>query len=148
MPFCSTLKSLLSRGKGGDTVSTSSVTPAVDLTTDTDPWTGAYAIVQRREPELMTDYKKHLASVHGGAPVADLSTPRSVESIVNKFLDDREAKQWRVSLLDSDIKIREQAERLVKFLLWSDPIVRTAVTAQPYAALVWSGVSLLLPVGS
>src|SRR6266566_1223909 len=116
---------------------------------DTDPWTSAYEIVQEREPDLMTDYKKHLASVHGGdAPDADLSTPRSVESIVKKFLDDREAKQWRVSLLDSDIKIREQAERLVKFLLWSDPIVKTAVTAQPYAALAWSGVSLLLPVGN
>ena len=106
-------------------------------------------IVQEREPELMTDYKKHLASLHGGgAPDADLSTPRSVESIVKKFWDNRKAKQWRVSLLDSDIKIREQAERLVKFLLWSEPIVKTAVTAQPYAALVWSGVSLLLPVGN
>jgi hypothetical protein len=85
MPFRSTLKILFSRGKGGGTVSTSSATPAVDLITDTDSWTGAYEIVQRREPELMTDYKKHLASAHGGAPVADLSTPRSVESIVNKF---------------------------------------------------------------
>ncbi len=42
----------------------------------------------------MTDYKKHLASMYGDdAPDVDLSTPRSIESIVNKFLDDREAKQ-------------------------------------------------------
>jgi hypothetical protein len=97
----------------------------------------------------MTDYKKHLASLQDDATLsADLSTPRSVESIVNKLWEDREKKQWRVSLLGKDIKIREQAERLAKFLLWSDPIVKNAVSAQPYAALAWSGVSVLLPVGS
>ena len=120
--------------------------PAPASPPPTDPWTVAYEIVQEREPELMIDYKKHLASVYGGD--ADLSTPRFVESIVNKFLDDREAKQWRVPLLDSDIRIREQVEWLVKFLLWSYSIVKTAVTAQPYAALAWSGASLLLPVSN
>jgi hypothetical protein len=34
-----------------------------------------------------------------------------------------------------------------QFLLWSGPIVKDALSAQPYAALAWSGVSLLLPVG-
>jgi ankyrin repeat domain-containing protein 50 len=96
----------------------------------------------------MADYGKHLASLRGDAAAsADLSTPRSVESIVNKLLEDREKKRWRVSLLGKDIKVRKQVEVLTKFLLWSDPIVKAAVSAQPYAALAWSGVSLLLPVG-
>jgi hypothetical protein len=113
-----------------------------------DPWIRAYEIAQKREPDLMADYKKHLASLQENAvSSADLSTPRSVESIVNKLWEDREKKQWRVSLLGKDIKMREQAERLAKFLLWSDPIVQNAVSAQPYAALAWSGVSVLLPVG-
>lgn len=114
---------------------------------DIDPWHWAYEIVQEREDELMADYKKHLASPGvDAAASADISTLRSVESIVNKLWEDREKKQWRVSLLGKDIKVRKQAERLTKFLLWSDPIVKTAVSAQPYAALAWSGVSLLLPV--
>jgi ankyrin repeat domain-containing protein 50 len=78
----------------------------------------------------MADYKKHRASLQENATSsADLSTPRSVQSIVNKLWEDREKKQWRVSLLGKDIKIREQAERLAKFLLWSDPIVQSAVIA-------------------
>jgi hypothetical protein len=95
----------------------------------------------------MTDYKTHLASLQDDAVASgDLSTPRSVEYIVKHLLENREKKQWRVPLLGKDIKIREQAERLAKFLLWSDPIVKKALSAQPYAALAWSGVSLLLPV--
>ncbi|KAH8654691.1 ankyrin repeat-containing domain protein [Ilyonectria robusta] len=114
---------------------------------DTDPWTRAYEIFRGREPELMADYQKHLASLQDDAAAGgDLSTPRSVESMINKLLEDREKRQWRVSLLGKDVKIREQVERLAKFLLWSDPIVKTAVSTQPYAALAWSGVLLLLPL--
>jgi hypothetical protein len=116
---------------------------------DIDPWSRAFDIVQARERELMTDYKKHLASLQGTASAAsgDLSTPRSVESILKQLLKDREEKQWMVSLMGKPVKIREQGEKLVKFLLWTDPIVKNAVSAQPYAALAWTGVSMLLPVG-
>ncbi|KAF7179589.1 hypothetical protein CNMCM7691_008637 [Aspergillus felis] len=112
-----------------------------------EPWTRAYEILQTQEPELIEDYKKHLGSLQrDGTTDADLSTSRSVESIVKQLIDDREKKQWRVSLLGKEVKIREQAERLAKFLLWSDPVVRNALSAQPYAALAWSGVSLVLPL--
>jgi hypothetical protein len=97
-----------------------------------------------REPDLMADYSRHLAARHDAAGL--LSTPQSVESVVKQLLDDREMKQWRISLLGRDVKVRKQAEKLVKFLLWSDGIVKSAVSAQPYAALAWSGVSVLLPV--
>ena len=110
---------------------------------DLDLWARAYGIFQGREPELMGDFIKHLSSLQDDP---DPLSPRSVQSIVTRLLEDREKKQWRVSLLGKDIKIREQAERLVKFLLWSDEIVSAAVSAQPYAALAWCGVSLLLPV--
>jgi hypothetical protein len=114
---------------------------------DIDPWALAFEIFQNRQPELIADYKKHLASLQDDATAsADFSNPQSVEAIVNRLLEDREEKQWCVSLLGKDVKIREQAEKLTKFLLWSDPIVKSAVSAQPYAALAWSGVSLLLPV--
>ena len=46
------------------------------------------------------------------------------------------------------MKIRNQVERLTKFLQWSDPLVKAAVSAQPYAALAWSVVGLLLPASS
>ena len=111
---------------------------------DIDPWTPAFEIFKEREPNLTEDYKKHLKG--DAAAGANVSDREWVKSIANKLLKDREARQWRVPLLDNDIKIRTQVEKLAKFLLWSDPIVKTAVSAQPYAALAWSGVSLLLPV--
>ncbi len=64
----------------------------------------------------------------------------------DQLLEERDKKKWRVSLLHKDVEIRKQAEKLAKFLLWSKDIVKDAVSAQPYAALAWSGVSLLLPV--
>jgi hypothetical protein len=128
---------------------TASEAAPLSLSDDFELWTRAYKMLQTREPELMEDYKKHLTSLqHDSATDAELLTPRSVESIVKQLLNDREKKQWRVSLLGKGVKIREQAERLVKFLLWSDPIVKNALSAQPYAALAWSGVSLLLPVST
>ena len=136
-----------SQGSGGvppSTTSAADCTPSQDV----DPWHLAYKIFQNREPKLTVDYQSHLASLcDGNTDSADLSTPRSVESIVKQLLEDRDEKQLRVSLLGKDIKIREQAERLAKFLLWSDPVVKNALSAQPYAALAWSGVTLLLPVG-
>ncbi len=126
---------------------------ATSSTANRDPWALAYDIFRTREPKLVEDYKKHLASLQVGevdnsrTDEADLSKTRSVEAIVKRLSDQREQNQWRVSLLGADIKIREQAERLVKFLLWADPVVKNAISTQPYAALAWTGVSLLLPVG-
>ncbi|KAM7196453.1 hypothetical protein V8F33_006170 [Rhypophila sp. PSN 637] len=123
-------------------------------TDTTDPWARAYKEVEERERELMTDYRKHLVSqllvpseaAAAAASSDDLSSSLPIELIVHTLLEDRNKKRWRVSLLGKDVLVREQVERLVKFFLWSDGIVKQAMSAQPYAALAWSGVSLLLPL--
>ncbi|RMZ79876.1 hypothetical protein DV737_g3201, partial [Chaetothyriales sp. CBS 132003] len=112
-----------------------------------DLWAEAYKLVTDREPELMADYNTHLATLQESATTGgDLFTPQFVQGIVQQLFEAREKKQWRVTLMGKDIRIREQAEGLAKFLLWSDPIVKNAVSTQPYAALAWSGISLLLPL--
>ncbi|KAJ5471099.1 hypothetical protein N7530_008456 [Penicillium desertorum] len=99
-----------------------------------DPWELAYGLLQAREPKLVEAYQAHLGlAQHDNSVNTNLSNPRSVQS-------------WRVSLLGKDVKIREQTEKLAKFLLWPDPAVKSAVSTQPYAALAWAGVSLLLPI--
>ncbi|KAL4767455.1 hypothetical protein BDW60DRAFT_220489 [Aspergillus nidulans var. acristatus] len=117
--------------------------PAIDL----DLWARAYEIFEQREPELLAAFKKHLnCSSRNANTSGEFSDQKWVESTVNTLLKDREEKQLRVSILGHDIRIRAQVERLAKLLLWADPIVKTAVSTQPYAALAWSGVSLLLPL--
>lgn len=125
-------------------------TTPTSLSDSNDLWAFAYVILQKRDPELVEGYQTHLSLAQRNSSVdavdTDLSNPRSVESLMTRLLEDREQKQWKVSLLGKDVKIREQTEKLVKFLLWADPVVKNAVSTQPYAALAWAGVSLLLPV--
>jgi hypothetical protein len=127
--------------------SSSHTTPTSSSDSD-DPWESAYGLLQAREPKLVEAYQAHLGlSQHDNSVHTNISNPRSVQSVMTKLLEDREKKQWQVSLLGKDVKMREQTEKLAKFLLWADPIVKRAVSTQPYAALAWAGVSLLLPVG-
>ncbi|OTA02926.1 hypothetical protein A9Z42_0033450 [Trichoderma parareesei] len=85
-------------------------------------------MVQKREGELMLAYEKYLSSLHGHAAAdANLSTPEFIRAIVDRAIKDREEKRWIVPLLGTDIEVRKQAERLAKLLLWSEPIVKSAL---------------------
>lgn len=119
---------------------TSSASDTADL------WEQAYEIFRKQEPKLAEDYKKQLSG--NTTAIADISSRQYVETSLKKLLEDREKKQLKISILGHNVKIRKQVERLAKFLQWSDPLVKAAVSAQPYAALAWSGVSLFLPASS
>jgi hypothetical protein len=111
-----------------------------------DLWKSAFDKFREEEPDLLSDYDRH---VFGATAVnAGLASREAIETVLNKLLKDREKKQWTISVLSHDIKIRAQVERVVGILKWSDPLVKDALSAQPYAALAWSGVSLLLPVST
>ena len=101
-------------------------------------------MLKEREPELAELYENHLATRDF---LTGSLTPESAKSMVGKLSQEREKKQWQIKLFQKEIKVREQAEKLIKFLLVSDNVIKTALSAQPYAALAWSGVSIVLPVG-
>ncbi|KAI0803803.1 hypothetical protein GGR55DRAFT_682217 [Xylaria sp. FL0064] len=115
--------------------------PPTTKAAHSDIWSDAYEEFSKREPELGKDYKTHLASVSN----VDFSNPTWAKSFVEELQKSREAKQWHVTFHSKDIKSREQAEKLAKVLIWCNGIVKDALSAQPYAALAWSGVSILLP---
>ncbi|KAH8660053.1 hypothetical protein BX600DRAFT_399966 [Xylariales sp. PMI_506] len=112
-----------------------------------DPWAQAFRAARTREPGLMADFSKHLVDKKLAKCDAEtlLLAPQNVESVVERLSREREQKQWH-SLLGEDIKVREVTEKLVKFLLWSDEIIKSALSTQPYAALAWSAVSIILPL--
>lgn len=112
-------------------------------------WLKAFEILEKRESELVKDYMKHLrggndADVDG----AVLSSPDKVKAAISELLTSREDKQWNIHLAGRKIQIREQVDNLVRLLTFSDKIVKDALSAQPYAALAWSGVSMFLPVSA
>ncbi|KAJ5663393.1 hypothetical protein N7507_004124 [Penicillium longicatenatum] len=111
-------------------------------------WTRAFELFRKRDHDAaMKEYIGCLGSLQDDStPGVDLSNRQSIEAIVKKLLADREQRQWRLTIHDHDIKVKSQVEKLLRFLAWSDPIVKSAVSAQPYAALAWSGVSLIIPL--
>ena len=120
--------------------------PTRDSGLSKDLWEHAYDILKRREPELVASYNDHLTVIASKSEHTSLQ-PEIIETVVRSQLQDREAKQLVIRLGKQPIKVREQCERVTKFILWSKDIVSQALSAQPYAALAWSGVSILLPVG-
>jgi hypothetical protein len=112
------------------------------LNNEPDLWLRAYTVLQKQQPELMKAYSTHLASLqHDQEHGSGIPNERSVKSVVNQLLDDREKKQYRVPLLKKDVKIRDQVEKVARFVLWFDPIVKNAVSTQHTQH--WHGLVLL-----
>lgn len=65
---------------------------------------------------------------------------------MQKKLDQRESKQLVVRFFDKPVKLREQSEKLIKFVLWSKDVVAAAMKSEPHAAIAWAGASLILSV--
>jgi hypothetical protein len=110
-------------------------------------WPRAFRLFRKREPGLAEDYEKHLRAHHPEMGHGTGLLGRDfIDTVVTHLLDDREKRQWQVSFMGKDVMVRDQIEKLVKFVVWVDETVKPAVGAQPYAALAWSGVTLLIPV--
>ena len=106
-------------------------------------WKTAYDVLKEREPKLSEAYERNLTPDE--APFHDQAR---ICQAIKDHLDDRENKQWIFSLGKRPIKIREHGEKALRFIAWSNDLVKAAVASEPHAALAWSGVALILPVSS
>lgn len=114
-----------------------------------DLWSRAYIALAERDPELVKDYERHIGARRSddeAAGQATLADPRSLKEVVETLQDERKSKQWKFSVRSRDKLFRDLLERLVKLLSFADAVIKQAVSAQPYAALAWSAVSIFLPV--
>ncbi|MCJ1428331.1 hypothetical protein MMC29_006240, partial [Sticta canariensis] len=125
----------------------SDVVAAEDGKQSRNLWMHAYEALKLRDPALVTDYERHLTSADPSRTSPSLNPELiDIEAIVKVKLDDREANRLVVHLGRQPIKVREHGEKIIKFILWSNDYISAAVSVQPYAALAWSGVSILLPL--
>lgn len=114
-----------------------------------DLWSRAYKLVQQREGKLMEDYLDYLDTLLidvSPSTSKDLLSPQYVKCIVNQLFDFREKGGIHVQFPTDNTAAREEIEKLAKFLLWSDTIIKATVNTEPHAALAWSGVSLFFYV--
>ena len=118
-----------------------------DISQQEDLWQSAYKALEARNPDLVTGYKLGLAALNDlQTDCAQISLPNLIKIVVDKGLQDREKKRLVIHLGEKPIKLREQGEKVIRFILWSNKFISAAASAQPYAALAWSGVSILFPV--
>ena len=66
--------------------------------------------------------------------------------LVKQKIDARKAKRLSKGLGKYSLDFRAMGEKIIEVVLWSSTLIGTAVSAQPYAALAWSGVSIILPL--
>ncbi|KAK2764748.1 hypothetical protein CKAH01_04913 [Colletotrichum kahawae] len=112
--------------------------------TPNDVWAAAFRNFQESDGDLAKDYAKLLNPAREDyATKFDIDF---VESTVKRLDQERDEKQWKVAFAGKSIHIRSQVEKMVKFLIWTDTVVKPALSTQPYAALAWSAVSIFLPL--
>ena len=107
-------------------------------------WAKAYAALAQDEPDMVKSFKQDVSST-ANTPVA--GTPSDLAKILQIKLEEQDGKQLIVTILNKRIKVREKAEKVVKFIMWSKDVIGAAASLEPHAAIAWAGVSLLLPVG-
>ena len=124
-----------------------SSTPDVGATSKSaDLWRRAYEDLKVRDASLVDIYEQHLAASIGAPTNGPRLDEVHIQAVIDKRLKDREESQLVIRLGSYSAKVREMGEKVVSFILWSKDIVASALSAQPYAALAWCGVSLLLSV--
>ena len=67
---------------------------------------------------------------------------RKVQEALQKLLQAKSSKEH----LDKTTPIRKCFEQTIKVIFASKDYISSAVSVNPYAALAWTGISLLLPV--
>ena len=114
-----------------------------------DLWEHAYSNLKKRDPKLVLSFEKHIISGHISSMTAtDPSlSAELIQTIAESKLTEQEANRWTIHFGGQSIKVREQWDNIIKFIFWAKDSISAAVGAQPYAALAWASVSILLPVG-
>ena len=130
-----------------DTAAVVSEPPKPKIATN-DLWAEAYERCKLREKVLVDRYEQHMKAYASSAGTAadDRFSPREIVEVVKARRVDLDAKELTFSLRGESIAIREQGEKIVKFVLWFNSTISSALASQPYASLAWSGVSIILPV--
>ena len=132
----------MQHGQGGNRPRAATKIQSIDL------WEHAYIILKKRDPKLVSRFEDHLASSHPNFTTSTSSflSPEVIQTIVESNLADHEVNRMIIRCGNEPIKVREKWDKIVHFLFWAKNSISAALGAQPYAALGWATLSILLPV--
>ena len=130
-------------------ISTEAATKAVgDIKKPVDLWKRAYQDLKIREKALVETFERNITYIAN--PTADteqtLFDYGTIQKIAEQKIDARKAGRLSIQLGNYPVEFRAVGEKIIEGLLWSSTFIGAAVSTQPYAALAWSGVSMILPL--
>lgn len=114
-------------------------------------WDLAFEDLRKREKNLVDAFEKILmaeseveTNLHNG----DASKrEKQMSAFVAKKLDAMNKEQWRFTIGDMSVDVREQVDRIVKIVLVAKEFISPVASVDPiHAGLPWAGVCILLPV--
>ena len=109
-------------------------------------WALAYDGLQQKNPELIKKFNYCLGISIADTNDGNLIYPK-IEGVAQKALKEIEqANKSKEKLNKTSAAIQTCFEQAVKVIIASKDFISSAVSANPYAVLAWTGVSLLLPV--
>ncbi|KAM0665111.1 hypothetical protein ACQRIU_005372 [Beauveria bassiana] len=120
-------------------------TDRADCRAQDDLWADAYKLLRERDKNIVHEYEKTLGSTLDSVGES-LSNPVSVRKLVERLREVHYGKQLIFRFRGEEHKYRDQFNNLVKLAIFADALVKQALATQPYAALAWTGVSILLPL--
>ena len=110
-------------------------------------WAYAYERVQQENVKLSREFEARLGiSTTSTLRDDDRDFYTRIEAIQQKALEGIETARKSGELSETTAKIKRCFEKGIAVIIGAKDLIASAVSANPYAALAWSGVSVMLPV--
>ena len=140
-------------------LSLAATTSELNISSQTQPidlWDQAYQLLRTESAnkKLLEGYEKILSQEAEGnndGPSADTGTLNREEKLsmlISKKLQVIDEARWKFRVGGETVEIKAQMERIVKATLFAKDFISSVASSEPHAALAWTGVCLLLPVGA
>lgn len=107
-------------------------------------WAQAYLKLKAKDSELFEKFNECLG--FASSSTDSLSKKKKIGEIQQRAFQALEEVNNSNKTIGLGSKMRKYFEQSIKFVNTSKEFISAAVSANPYAALAWTGVSLLLPV--
>ena len=108
-------------------------------------WTLAYNKLKGQDPELIRKFRGCLGLT--GTDDGDINDTELDDITKRAFRELEKSEEVNGDKLSrTKASIRKYFEQTVKVVSASNALISAAISSNPYAALAWTGVSLLLPV--
>lgn len=112
-------------------------------------WQSAWQLLEENNADFVKKYRSFVDSVANDSVKEgrDQWSPKYQEEVLQKLREKREEGKWRIPLGSKDfLEVKDLSERIIRSIQGADRLITSAVSPQPYAALAWAGISILLPV--